>query len=145
TISCPVNVAPYTPKNTPTAKPTPSASPTPLPPPASSAAWLGTVVTVSNKTDTPSSDNYVTSASGKWLLAHAWEYGFIPPPAETSDSVARGYEPWQLRWVGKSMAKQLHDQGILPTGGDAPNYPKAVYTQFQKAIEKINASGVNGK
>ena len=141
TINCPVKVAPYTPKVTPTPKPTPSASPTPVPAPASSAAWLGTVVNVSNQSAGPSTDDYASSAAGKWLLAHAWEYGFIPAPAETPGSAARGYEPWMLRWVGQPMAKQLHDQGILPLGGSAPTYPKAVYAQLQKAIQQIDGAG----
>lgn len=50
---------------------------------------------------------------GKWVAAHAYEYGFII--RYTPDKVAvTGYssEPWHIRYVGTSLAGELHRTGI---------------------------------
>ena len=44
--------------------------------------------------------------TGRWLLANAWQYGFIPALAESPQGKALGYEPWDLRWVGRTMARK---------------------------------------
>jgi D-alanyl-D-alanine carboxypeptidase len=48
--------------------------------------------------------------AGKWVAAHAWEYGFILRyPADKTAVTGYSYEPWHLRYVGKDLAKELHD------------------------------------
>ncbi len=46
---------------------------------------------------------------GKWLAAHAHEYGFIIRyPAGKEAITGYDYEPWHLRYVGKDLAAELH-------------------------------------
>lgn len=45
-----------------------------------------------------------------WLGKHAYEYGFIIRYPEGKDKITGyKYEPWHLRYVGKSLAKELTD------------------------------------
>jgi D-alanyl-D-alanine carboxypeptidase len=66
--------------------------------------------------------------AGSWLVANAYKYGFIIRYPEFATPVTGyQYEPWHLRYVGKPLAKALHDGKIstlekyfsLPS---APNY-----------------------
>ena len=46
----------------------------------------------------------------QWLMEHSWEYGFILRyPEGTTDSTGIIYEPWHYRYVGKELAKELHE------------------------------------
>ena len=48
-----------------------------------------------------------------WLAEHCWEYGFIVRyPDGTTDITGIEYEPWHFRYVGKDLAKELHELGI---------------------------------
>ena len=66
---------------------------------------------------------------GQWLAAHAYEYGFvIRYPEGKTEVTGYQYEPWHVRYVGTSLATEMHDTGVqtleeffgLPP---APNYP----------------------
>lgn len=49
---------------------------------------------------------------GKWLIAHAHEYGFIIRYPQGKEAVTGYlYEPWHLRYVGRELAAELHKQG----------------------------------
>ena len=49
----------------------------------------------------------------KWLMANSWKYGFILRyPVGTTQYTGIIYEPWHYRYVGKELAKELHDLGI---------------------------------
>ena len=49
----------------------------------------------------------------KWLMAHAWEYGFILRyPNDKSAYTGIIYEPWHYRYVGTDLAKIIHDSGL---------------------------------
>lgn len=73
-------------------------------------------------------DDLAWTAQGEWIVAHAWEYGFIVRYEEGHTPVT-GYmaEPWHLRYVGTDLARAYHDGGFhtleeffgLPA---APNY-----------------------
>lgn len=53
--------------------------------------------------------------AGKWLAAHAAEYGFIIRYAKGTEAVTGyQYEPWHLRYVGKELAGQLKQRGNPP-------------------------------
>ena len=50
----------------------------------------------------------------EWLEEHAWEYGFIlryPEDVEGMEYVT--YEPWHYRYLGKPLAKQVHESGLM--------------------------------
>jgi LAS superfamily LD-carboxypeptidase LdcB len=50
--------------------------------------------------------------AGKWVAAHAHEYGFIVRYQKGKQSiVGYEYEPWHLRYVGKNLAAELHKTG----------------------------------
>ena len=49
----------------------------------------------------------------KWLMAHCWEYGFILRyPKDKIEITGIIYEPWHYRYVGKDLAKELHDLNL---------------------------------
>ena len=46
----------------------------------------------------------------QWLMEHSWEYGFILRyPKDKIEVTGIIYEPWHYRYVGKELAKELHD------------------------------------
>lgn len=48
----------------------------------------------------------------KWLMENCWKYGFILRyPADKTDVTGIIYEPWHYRYVGKAVAKELHESG----------------------------------
>jgi hypothetical protein len=137
-VLIPSRTATPTPTSTPTpAGDTPAAPAKPTPPPAASQHWLGTVIAVADRpgpspadedndlntledgedasvgpeSDDPSTDEPRDDRQRipSWLIAHAWEYGFIPALPESALGTRLGYEPWRLRWVGKELASQLPD------------------------------------
>ena len=49
----------------------------------------------------------------KWLMEHCWEYGFILRyPKDKIEITGIIYEPWHYRYVGKDLAKELHDLDV---------------------------------
>ena len=49
----------------------------------------------------------------KWLMEHCWEYGFILRyPKNTTSETGIIYEPWHYRYVGKELAKEIHESGL---------------------------------
>ena len=54
-----------------------------------------------------------TSEEGVWMREHCHEYGFILRyPKRQSQVFGFVYEPWHLRYVGKEVAKRIHDEDI---------------------------------
>jgi D-alanyl-D-alanine carboxypeptidase len=50
---------------------------------------------------------------GQWLAAHAYEYGFvIRYPEGKTEVTGYQYEPWHVRYVGTSLATEMHDTGV---------------------------------
>lgn len=56
---------------------------------------------------TPLDEPYTTTAAGRWLIQHAWEYGFILRWPDTPSS-AHSCRPWHLRYVGRAHAMLMH-------------------------------------
>jgi len=44
----------------------------------------------------------------QWLLENAYKYGFILSYPENNSFYQ--YEPWHFRFVGKSLARYLHEE-----------------------------------
>lgn len=57
-------------------------------------------------------DDLAASPQGGWVLAHAWEYGWIVR-YEDGSTPATGYlsEPWHLRYIGPELARAYHEGG----------------------------------
>lgn len=48
---------------------------------------------------------------GKWVKAHAHEYGFIIRYPKGKEAITKyQYEPWHLRYVGKAAAEVIHEK-----------------------------------
>lgn len=53
------------------------------------------------------------TAAGKWLAAHAHEYGFILRyPSDKTAVTEYQYEPWHFRYVGNELAGALYRSGL---------------------------------
>ena len=58
-------------------------------------------------------ENQENTPEQQWLMENAWLYGWILRyPTEKSDLTGISYEPWHYRYVGKEIAKEIHDAGI---------------------------------
>lgn len=55
---------------------------------------------------------FADTAGGKWLVAHAHEYGFVVRYLSGKTTVTGyQYEPWHMRYVGAWLADKLHASG----------------------------------
>lgn len=59
------------------------------------------------------SQSYGQTAEGKWVAENCHKYGFILRYPKGKDNITGYmYEPWHMRWLGKSTAKLVHDSGL---------------------------------
>lgn len=59
------------------------------------------------------SENYAYTDEGAWLTENCHEYGFIIRyPADGTEKTGYDYEPWHVRYLGKSTAKLVRDSGL---------------------------------
>lgn len=57
--------------------------------------------------------DYGTTVYGKWLAENCWRYGFIVRyPKGKEQITGYEYEPWHVRYLGKSTAKLVFDSGL---------------------------------
>ena len=57
--------------------------------------------------------DYGDTDEGRWLAEHCWEYGFVLRYPEGCEGITGYiYEPWHIRYLGKSTAKLVHDSGL---------------------------------
>ena len=58
-------------------------------------------------------ESYGDTEEGMWLAEHCDEYGFIIRyPEGKTDITGYIYEPWHIRYLGKSTAKLVKDSGL---------------------------------
>ena len=58
-------------------------------------------------------DCFGGTIEAKWLQAHAADYGFIIRYPKGKDSITGyKYEPWHIRYVGPTIAKEIMSRGI---------------------------------
>ena len=54
---------------------------------------------------------FSSSSAYTWLQKHAWEYGYIERHPQNSYAASGVmYSPWDFRYVGKDLAKELYDR-----------------------------------
>lgn len=59
------------------------------------------------------SNNYGNTPAGKWLAAHAHEYGFIIRYPRGKESITGyQYEPWHVRYLGVELATKVYESGL---------------------------------
>jgi LAS superfamily LD-carboxypeptidase LdcB len=65
-------------------------------------------VSPSNFTD------WTVSKAGAWMRDNAWRYGWLMsyPKASSPAITCYAYEPWHYRYVGRTVAKAVHDAGL---------------------------------
>ena len=87
--------------------------------PGHSEHQLGTALDFGDGTAAPwEYADWATTPSGRWLTAHAVDYGFVMSyPIGRTNVTCYDYEPWHYRWVGKPVA-----QGIAASGQTLRQY-----------------------
>ncbi|GAA2227403.1 M15 family metallopeptidase [Herbiconiux moechotypicola] len=56
---------------------------------------------------------FSTAASGQWLAANAWRFGWILRyPDGATPITGYEFEPWHYRWVGVELATEMHATGV---------------------------------
>lgn len=56
---------------------------------------------------------WASTAAGKWMKAHGWEYGFVMSyPRNKIGVTCYDFEPWHYRYVGREMAAQIRASGL---------------------------------
>ncbi len=54
------------------------------------------------------------AAHRDWVAEHCWEYGFIVRyPEGREDVTGIPAEPWHLRYVGREIALEMHERGLV--------------------------------
>jgi D-alanyl-D-alanine carboxypeptidase len=57
---------------------------------------------------------FQNTAGGRWLAENAWRYGFILRYGDGwQPTVGYRFEPWHYRFVGETVAADMHDRGVL--------------------------------
>ena len=57
--------------------------------------------------------DFAYTDEGKWVAEHCWEYGFILRyPADKVAITGYMYEPWHIRYLGKSTAAAVYQSGL---------------------------------
>jgi len=59
------------------------------------------------------SDDYGNTEEGKWLAENAYRFGFIIRfPKGKEEITGYQYEPWHIRYVGLTAAKEIYEQNL---------------------------------
>jgi len=57
--------------------------------------------------------DWALSPAGAWMKANAWKYGWVLSyPKNDYAKVCYSYEPWHYRYVGRGLAKRIHDSKL---------------------------------
>jgi LAS superfamily LD-carboxypeptidase LdcB len=76
---------------------------------------------------------FAETATGRWLAANAWQYGFVLPyPREGEVRSGYAYEPWHYRWIGRNLAAALAHDNYLSD-------PTRVVDDYLSAAEELLA------
>lgn len=79
--------------------------------PGYSEHQTGLAMDITNRTY---STNFQTTKEGKWLAKNCYKYGFILRYPQGKENITGySYEPWHVRYVGKTVAKQIFLKNIV--------------------------------
>ncbi len=82
-------------------------------PPGASEHQLGLAMDIGQKNKVHLSDKFADTPGGKWAWENCWRFGFIRRyAAEWEDVTGYKYESWHFRYVGKELAKEIHEADI---------------------------------
>ncbi len=85
--------------------------------------------------DSGLTSNWEDTRTGEWMAKNAWKYGWLMSyPKGKADVVCYSYEPWHYRYVGRELAKEIHDSGLT-----IREYLWANFTQVDPACVALPA------
>jgi D-alanyl-D-alanine carboxypeptidase len=80
--------------------------------PGHSEHQMGTTTDVTSPSAGFTLGGFEGTPEAAWLAANSWRFGFIVSyPAGKEEVTGYSYEPWHIRWIGKSEAAQVHASG----------------------------------
>jgi zinc D-Ala-D-Ala carboxypeptidase len=83
--------------------------------PGHSEHQLGTAVDILEPGVGELTAAFATTPAGRWIAAHAHEFGFvISYPEGATDVTCYEFEPWHLRYVGRENAAAIVESGLPP-------------------------------
>ena len=81
--------------------------------PGTSEHHLGLAVDIVDKNNQILDENQEKTPVQQWLMENCWDYGFILRyPNGKSDITGIIYEPWHYRYVGREIAKEIHELNV---------------------------------
>lgn len=81
--------------------------------PGTSEHHLGLAVDIVDSAYQLLDDAQADTPVQQWLMAHAWEYGFVLRyPRDKEDVTGIVWEPWHYRYVGKEAAEEMTAQQL---------------------------------
>ena len=82
-------------------------------PPGASEHHLGLAMDVGQLNKAALNEKFADTVGGIWVKENCWRFGFILRYGEEWESVTGyKYEPWHFRYVGKELAKEIHDANV---------------------------------
>ena len=82
-------------------------------PPGASEHQTGLAMDVGQKNAAALNEKFRNTVGGKWVAENCWRFGFILRYGETwEDITGYKYEPWHFRYVGKKLAKEIHEADV---------------------------------
>ena len=81
--------------------------------PGTSEHQLGLALDIVDTHNWRLDESQATMPTQQWLMANSWRYGWILRyPSEKSDYTGIIYEPWHYRYVGKTIAQEIHELDV---------------------------------
>ena len=82
-------------------------------PPGASEHHLGLAMDIGQQSKPTLNEKFAETDGGIWARENCWRFGFILRYGEEwEDITGYKYEPWHFRYVGKDLAKEIHDAGV---------------------------------
>ena len=82
-------------------------------PPGASEHHLGLAMDIGQQSKPTLNEKFAETEGGIWARENCWRFGFILRYGEEWEEITGyKYEPWHFRYVGKDLAKEIHDAGV---------------------------------
>ena len=82
-------------------------------PPGASEHHLGLAMDIGQQSKPTLNEKFAETEGGIWARENCWRFGFILRYGEEwEDITGYKYEPWHFRYVGKELAKEIHDANV---------------------------------
>ena len=82
-------------------------------PPGASEHHLGLAMDIGQQSKPTLNEKFAETEGGIWARENCWRFGFILRYGKEWESITGyKYEPWHFRYVGKELAKEIHDAGV---------------------------------